>query len=60
MSGIVLPDPKWTPHVNFSNCQVEENFSFCNFLGRLDEKRAAATPSLINFAKNLVRTYLKD
>ena len=41
--------PKIDPHVNFSNFKVEENFSFCKFLGHFDEKRAAAT--LINFAK---------
>ena len=35
---------KINPNVNFSNFQVEENFSFCKFLGRRDEKRAAATP----------------
>ena len=43
MSRIVLLDPKLTPpHINFSNFQAEENFSFSKFLGRLDEKRAAA------------------
>ena len=36
--------PKVDPQLNFSSFQVEENFSFCKFLGRLDEKRAAATP----------------
>ena len=51
MSLYVLLDPKLAPYVNFSNFQVEENFSFCKFLGRLDEKRAAATPWLINFAE---------
>ena len=35
--------PKIDPHTNFSNFQAEENFSFSKFLGRLDEKRAAAT-----------------
>ena len=44
MSRIVLLDPKLTTHLNFSNFQVEEFFLFCKFLGRLDEKRAAATP----------------
>ena len=48
MSRIVLLDPKLTlppppPHVNFSNFQAEEIFSFSKFLGGLDEKRAAAT-----------------
>ena len=41
--------PKIDPHVNFSNFKVEENFSFCKFLGRLDEKRAAATPLIHQF-----------
>ena len=51
MSRIVPLDPKLTPHVNLSNFQAEEHFSFSTFLGRLDEKREAATPCLINFAK---------
>ena len=52
MSRIVLLDPKLTPHLNFSNFQAEEKFSFSKFLGYLDEKRAAATiDQLINFAK---------
>ena len=42
---------KIDPCVNFSNIQAEENFSFSKFLGRLNEKRAAATPWLVNFAK---------
>ena len=37
------------PHVNFSNFQAEENFSFCKFLGPLDEKRAAAAPQIDQF-----------
>ena len=41
--------PKIDPHVNFSNFQVEEIFSFCKFLGHLDEKRAAATPLIDQF-----------
>ena len=36
--------PKIDPHVNFSNFQAEEIFSFSKFLECLDEKRAAATP----------------
>ena len=36
--------PKIDPHVNLSNFQAKENFLFSKFLGRLDEKRAAATP----------------
>ena len=52
MSRIVLLDPKLIPHVNFNNFQAEENiFIFKVFKGCLDEKRAAATPWLINFAK---------
>ena len=53
MSRIVLLDPKIDPppNVNFSNFQAEKNFSFSNFLERLDEKRATATPWLFNFAK---------
>ena len=51
MSLYILLDPKVTHYVNFSNFQVEENFSFCKFLGCLDEKRAAATPWLIDFAE---------
>ena len=50
MSRIVLLGPKLT-HVNFSNFQVKENFSFCKVMGCLDEKRAAAAHWLINFAK---------
>ena len=41
--------PKLTPHVNFSNFQAEENFSFSEFLGRLDDKRAAATSLIDQF-----------
>ena len=51
MSRIVLLDLKLTPHVNFSNFQVEEKFSSCKLLERLDEKRAAATSGLSNFGK---------
>ena len=45
--------PRIDPLVNFSNFQEEEILSFSKFSGRLDEKRAAVTPSprLINFAK---------
>ena len=43
MSRIVLFDPKLTPHINFSDFQAEEFFSFSTFLGGLNEKRAAAT-----------------
>ena len=51
VSRIVLLNPKLTPHVNFSNFQAEESFSFSKFLGCFDDKRAAATPSLTKFAK---------
>ena len=49
MSRIVLLDPKFDPHVNFSNFQAEEIFSFSKFLGRLDKKKAAATPLIDQF-----------
>ena len=51
--GYLLPENgfNFKLNVNFSNFQAEKIFSFSNFLGRLDEKRAAATPGLINFAK---------
>ena len=44
--------PKIDPHVNFSNFQVEEIFSFSKFLGRLDEQppQQQQPPWLINFA----------
>ena len=51
MSGILLLDPKLTPHVKISNFQAEEIFSLSNFLGHLDEKRTVATPRMINFVK---------
>ena len=45
MSRIVLLDSKLAPHDNFSNFQVEENFSiFKIFAGGLHAKGAAATP----------------
>ena len=39
------------PHLNFSNFQTEEIFSIfiSKFLGRLDEKRVAATPLIDQF-----------
>ena len=49
MSRIVLLDPKLTPMSIFSNFQAKENFLFCKFLGRLDERRAAATPLVDQF-----------
>ena len=36
--------PKIDPHVNFSNFQEEEMFSFSKFLGHLNEKREAVPP----------------
>ena len=53
MSRIVLLDPKLTLHVNFSNFQAEENFSFSKCLGHLNEKRAAATPLIDQFSKSV-------
>ena len=47
MSRIILPDPKLPPpptNVNFSNFKAKEIFSFSNFLGHPNEKKAAATP----------------
>ena len=49
MSRIVLLDPKLTPHVNFSNFQAEENFFIFKILGRIYEKRAAATSLIDQF-----------
>ena len=55
MSRIVLLDPKLPPppplHVNFSNFQVEENFSFCKFWDLSMRKEQQQPPRLINFAK---------
>ena len=50
MSRFVLFDLKLTP-CQFSDFQAEKHFSFSKFLGRLDEKRAAATPLIDQFAK---------
>ena len=50
MSRIVLLYLKSTPHVNFSNFQAEENFSFSKLLGRLEEKRAVATYLIDQFS----------
>ena len=47
------------PNVNFSNFQAEENFSFSKFWGRLNEKRAAATPLIDKFAKIWPKGVLK-
>ena len=52
MSRIIFLDPKLTPpHVNFSNFQVEEFFSFCKFGDLLMRKEQQQPPRLINFAK---------
>ena len=51
MSKIIFLDPKLTPHVNFSNFQVEEIFSFCKFWDLLMRKEQQQPPRLINFAK---------
>ena len=46
------PRPKIDPPCQFQQFSSREKFfSFSKFLGRLDEKRAAVTPWLINFAK---------
>ena len=55
-----LLNPKLSPHVNSSNFQAEETFSFSKFSGLLDEKRAAAAPLIDEFCQNLVRTCFKD
>ena len=36
--------------VKFSNLQAEENCFIFKLLGRLDEKRAAVSPVIVNFA----------
>ena len=42
--------PKIDPPCQFqSNFQAEKSFSFSKFLGRLDRKRAAATPLIDQF-----------
>ena len=51
---IVLLDPKLTSPMSISAISKQRKIvSSCKFLGPLDEKRAAATPTprLINFAK---------
>ena len=45
ISRIVLLYLKLTPHVNFSNFQAEENFSFCTFLGPLDHIKTSPKES---------------
>ena len=49
MSRIVLLDPKLTPMSISAIFKHRKNFSFSKFLGRLDEKRAAATPLIDQF-----------
>ena len=52
MSRIILLDPKLTHHMSISAIVKQKKiFSFPKFLRRLDEKRAAVTPWLNNFAK---------
>ena len=46
---IVLLDPKLTPMSISAIFRHRKNFSFSKFLGRLDEKRAAATPLIDQF-----------
>ena len=64
MSRFVLLGPKLTPPP--PPCQFQQFpsrgkfFSFCKFLGRFDEKRAAATPLIDQSCQNLVRACLKD
>ena len=43
MSRFVLLDPKLTPMSILAIFKQRKIFSFCKFLGRRDEKRAAAT-----------------
>ena len=45
--------PKIDPHVNFSNFQAEEKYFIFKILGRLNEKRAAATPLTDQFSKSV-------
>ena len=48
--------PKIDPHVNFSNFEVEEIFSFSKFLGRLDEQPPQQHPDwsiLLAFGQNM-------
>ena len=46
---IVLLDPKLTPMSIAALLKQGKIFSFCKFLGRLDEKRATATPLIDQF-----------
>ena len=53
--------PKIDPHVNFSNFQDEDIFSFKKLLNILMTKKQKQPSSMINFAKIWsVRTSLKD
>ena len=45
--------PKIDLHVNFSNFQAEEKFFIFKILGRLNEKKAAATPLIDQFSKSV-------
>ena len=59
MSRIVLLDPKLTPMSISAISKQRKIFSFSKFFGRLNKKRAAATPWLINFAKIWSESVLK-
>ena len=51
MSRIVLLNPKLIPMTISAIFKQKKAFSFSKFLGRFDEKRAAATPVIDQFAK---------
>ena len=57
MSRIVLPDLELTPMLISAIFKQKKTFSFSQFLGRLDEKRAAAIPPgwsiLLKFGQNV-------
>ena len=50
-------DPPMSISVIFKH---KKNFSFSKFLGRLDDKRAAATPLIDQFCQNVAKRCLKD
>ena len=53
MSRIVCLDPKLTPMSISAIFKQRKNFSFSKFLGRLNEKRAAATALIDQFSKSV-------
>ena len=59
MSRIVHLGPKLTP-MSISEILKQRKISHFHFLGRLDEKRAAATPLIAQFCLKLNRTCVKD